>query len=89
MGVKLKNAPVYFTILQIRHNTVTRLSAYADEIQDEMRKAGYPDFKKSVAVAFSFTTNTDGEQKNIGKQEQVERLMFFNARNTQGFVISI
>ena len=87
MGVKLKNAPVYFTILQIRHNIVTRLSAYADEIQDEMRKAGYPDFKKSVAVAFSFTTNTDGEQKNIGKQEQIERLMFFNARNTQGFVI--
>lgn len=87
MGVKLKSAPVYFTVLQIRHNTVSRLSAYADVIQDEMRKAGYPDFKKSFAIAFSFTTNIDGEQQNIGNQEQIERLMFFNANNTQGFVV--
>jgi uncharacterized protein (TIGR04255 family) len=87
MGVKLKNAPVYFTILQIRHNTVTRLSAYADVIQDEMRKAGYPDFKKTVAVAISFTAITEGEQQNIGSQQPIERLMFFNTNNTQGFVV--
>ncbi len=48
MGEKMKNAPVYFTIAQVRHNPVLRLGAYADEIQDRMRKAGYPDFTVKI-----------------------------------------
>lgn len=88
MGEKMKNAPVYFTIAQIRHNPVLRLGAYTDEIQDRMRKVGYPDFKKGVAMAFSLMSQFGDEQQGQPPViERVERLMFFNSDNTQGFIV--
>ncbi len=86
MGEKLKNAPVYFALAQVRHNPVSRLSAYAENIQDEMRKNGYPDFRKSLALSFSFVTNAQVEQQSAN-QESIERLMFFNSSNTKGFIV--
>jgi len=88
MGKKMKNPPVYFTIAQVRHNPVLRLGAYADEIQDRMRKVGYPDFKKGVAMAFSLMSPLGEEQQaQPPVVERVERLMFFNSDNTQGFIV--
>lgn len=88
MGEKMKNAPVYFTIAQVRHNPVLRLGAYADEIQDQMRKFGYPDFRKRAAMAFSLMSQLgEGQQTQPPIVERVERLMFFNSDNTQGFIV--
>lgn len=88
MGEKMKNAPVYFAIAQVRHNPVLRLGAYADEIQDRMRKVGYPDFKKGVAMAFSLMQQMGDQQPSQPPVvERVERLMFFNSDNTQGFIV--
>jgi len=88
MGEKMKNAPVYFTIAQVRHNPVLRLGAYGDEIQDRMRKIGYPDFKRGVAMAFSLMSQV-GEDQQVQPPvvERVDRLMFFNSENTQGFIV--
>ncbi len=88
MGEKMKNAPVYFTIAQVRHNPVLRIGAYADEIQDRMRKGGYPDFKKGVAMAFSLMTNIGEEQQaQPPVVEKVDRLMFFTSDSTRGFIV--
>ena len=88
MGEKMKNAPVYFTIAQVRHNPVLRLGSYAPDIQDRMRKAGYPDFKKGIAMAFSLMPQIGNEsQPQNPIVEQVERLMFFSADSTKGFIV--
>lgn len=88
MGEKLKNAPVYFTIAQVRHNPVLRLGAYAPDIQDRMRKAGYPDFKKGVAIALALTSEVGDEaQAKSPEVQRVERLMFFNTESTKGFIV--
>lgn len=88
MGEKMKNAPVYFTIAQVRHNPVLRLGSYAPDIQDRMRKAGYPDFKKGVAMAFSLMPQIgDASQSHNPVVEQVERLMFFSTDSTRGFIV--
>lgn len=42
MGKKYANAPVYFTIGQIYHNTLLSLKAYLPAIQERMRKAWLP-----------------------------------------------
>lgn len=86
MGKRLKNAPVYFALVQVRHNPVPRLSAYADDIGDELRKAGYPDQRKSVALALSFSAS-DQPNQQIAKPESIERLMYFNSNNTKGFIV--
>lgn len=88
MGEKLKNAPVYFTIAQVRHNPVLRLDAYTEEIQDRMRKVGYPDFKKGMAMSISLMSQLGEESKpQPPVVERVSRLMFFNSSNTQGFIV--
>lgn len=88
MGEKMKSAPVYFTIAQVRHNPVLRLGAYAPDIQDRMRKAGYADFKKGVAIAFALTPEVGDEaQAKSPEVQRVERLMFFNTESTKGFIV--
>jgi uncharacterized protein (TIGR04255 family) len=88
MDQKMKNAPVYFTIAQVRHNPVLRLGSYAPDIQDRMRKAGYPDFKKGVSLAFTLTAQMeDPSQPHNPVIEQVERLMFFSMDSTKGFIV--
>ncbi len=84
----MKNAPVYFTIAQVRHNPVLRLGSYASDIQDRMRKAGYPDFKKAVSLAFTLTEQMeDPSQPHNPVIEQIERLMFFSTDSTKGFIV--
>jgi len=87
MGQKMKNAPVYFTIAQVRHNPVLRLGSYAPDIQDRMRKAGYPDFKKRVSMAFTLMAQEDNSQPHNPVVEQVERLMFISSDSTRGFIV--
>ena len=48
MGEKMSNAPVYFTVAQVRFNPVLNLEAYLPTIQDRMRAAHFPDFKRQV-----------------------------------------
>lgn len=88
MGQKMKNAPVYFTVVQVRHNPILRIGSYAAEIQDRMRKAGYPDFKKAMSMAFTLTPQLSGEilQSPNPVVEQIERLMFFSTDSTKGFI---
>lgn len=46
MGKKMKNAPVYFTVAQVRFNPVLNIEGYLATIQDRMRTAHFPDFKR-------------------------------------------
>lgn len=88
VGERMKKAPVYFTIAQVRHNPVLRLGSYAPDIQDRMRKAGYPDFKRGVAIAFSLMTQIGDEpQPQNPEIQKVERLMFFSTDSTRGFIV--
>ena len=89
MGEKPKNSLVYFAIAQARHNTVLRLGSYAAYIQDRMRKAGYPDFQKTVSMAFDLMPQI-GEEKHTQNQprvEQVERLIFLSSDYSKGFIV--
>jgi uncharacterized protein (TIGR04255 family) len=86
---KLKNAPVYFTIAQARHNPVLRLGAYVADIQDRMRKAGYPDHQPGAALVVEISvTSMDGRpdtQHPVPKT--VERHLFLSADRTRGFIV--
>lgn len=48
MGKKLTNAPVYYTVAQVRFNPVLDLDGYIPAIQSKMREAHFPDYKKEV-----------------------------------------
>ena len=90
MGQQLKNAPVFYTVAQLRHNRILKLNAFAPEIQDRMRKSGYTGFEKSIGTAFTLQPVTSGDGAGATFQpiaESVERYRCFNSDRTKGFVV--
>lgn len=45
---KLKNAPIFFTIAQVRFNPILNMESYLPVIQDKMRSGGFPDFRREA-----------------------------------------
>lgn len=90
MSKKMKNAPVYFVIAQVRHNPVLKLDFYAPDIQDLMRKSGYPDFRPGVGFAFSVPIPTEmgnPSQQVFPGMERISRFMFFSVDGARAFIV--
>ena len=92
MGKKMKNAPVYFTIAQVRHNPILSMGNYLPQIQESMRKVGYPDFERRVTIAlhlFAAAPNaeTKDAKESMPNAQQVERFTFSNADRTKTFLV--
>lgn len=87
MTKKMSNAPVYYVIAQVRHNTVLNLATYAPEIQDRMRKAGYPGYRVGKAVVFNLMVQPiDGSpQPQSATTETRDIHTFLSADGTRGF----
>lgn len=89
MGKKMRNAPVYFVIAQARHNPVLRLAAYVPEIQDRMRKAGYPDHQSRPGLAVELNALGPDGQSDVKPlvPKVVERHLFLSTDGTRGFIV--
>ncbi|WP_232111470.1 TIGR04255 family protein [Pseudomonas guariconensis] len=87
--MKYANAPVYFTIGQVRHNPLLSLKTYLPAIQERMRKAGYPDFKSTSQMQFAFNAVTGGDEALPPQPaiQQSEHYTFSNVDGTQGFLL--
>jgi len=46
MGKKMSNAPVYFTVVQVRFNPVLNMEGFLPSIQERLRTTHFPDFKR-------------------------------------------
>jgi uncharacterized protein (TIGR04255 family) len=88
MGRKMSNAPVYFTIAQVRFNTLLALDSYAPTIQENMRKDGFPDFQKGIVATFNLNlgapTESPPAQVPVG---QMVRYVFSDMEKTTAFVL--
>jgi uncharacterized protein (TIGR04255 family) len=88
MGQKMGSAPVYFTIAQVRFNTLLALDSYAPTIQESLRKEGFPDFQKGVVATFNLNlaATPDGvpAQVPVG---QSARYIFASMDKTAAFIL--
>ncbi|MCP5271839.1 MAG: TIGR04255 family protein [Burkholderiaceae bacterium] len=90
MGKKMKNAPVYYTLAQARHNPILRLGAYVPDIQDRMRKAGFPDHQRTstLVVPLLFGAPPEGQtdaQRTLPRPS--ERHLFLSSDGSHGFIV--
>lgn len=83
MAGKMKNAPIYFAIEQVRFNPILSLETYLPDIQEKFRKAGYPGFKKAFAMAFNMATIAEGD----ANPEKASRYVFSNLNESAGFIL--
>ena len=88
MARKMRHAPVYFTIVQVRFNPVMALDDYAPKIQDRMRHSGFPDLQRSMMSTFNLNM-AQGEAVPNGQVpvSQTARYTFSNMSKTAGFVL--
>lgn len=84
MSAPLKNPPVYFTIAQVRFNTVLKLSDYLPAIQERLRLAGYPDFDVQKTVVLQMFVQ-DGRPTPVPAVQ--DRYAFGNVDRTHAFLL--
>src|SRR6267143_546082 len=88
METKMGSAPVYFTIVQVRFNPILTLDTYAPQIQERLRKEGFPDVKKGFLATINLNVGapTEGSAPQI-PVAQTARYMFDNMQRTSGFIL--
>jgi uncharacterized protein (TIGR04255 family) len=88
MGIKMKNAPVYFTVTQVRFNAVLNLENYLPAIQDRMRAEHFTDYKREVLQRFALPIGGgDAEQIAAPNMLPQTRYTFGNTDGTSGFIL--
>ncbi len=86
---KMKNAPVYYVLAQVRLNPIMTLEQYIPAIQDSMRKAGFPDFQKNFIALLNIGPpgQPPPEQPTGAVMVPQVRYKFIDAKRTAGFVL--
>jgi uncharacterized protein (TIGR04255 family) len=90
MGTRLKAAPVFFTIVQVRFNPILSLEAYAPQIQERLRKEGFPDAQKGLLATINLNVNAASPAEGSPPQlpiAQTTRFTFGNMQRTSGFIL--
>lgn len=88
MGTKMKNAPVYFTVAQVRFNAVLNLDSYLPAIQDRMRAEHFPDYKQEVFQRLTLPFSGGGaEQAAAPSVLPQSRFTFGDTDGMSGFIL--
>lgn len=85
MGKPLKTPPVYFTVAQVRFNTLLKLSDYLPSIQEGLRKSGFPAFTAHKSIALQVIIQ-DGQP--APQPVPHEQFLFASVDRTNCFVLS-
>lgn len=88
MAGKMTHAPVYFAIVQARFNPILALDSYAPQIQERLRKHGFPDVQKGVlpTLNLNLAAPTEGSTPQV-PVSQTTRYTFCNMARTTGFIL--
>ena len=89
MGKKMKDAPVYFTVAQVRFNPILNMEGYLPTIQERMRATHFPDFKRETIqqLILQFGSPSDKSQAPTPSFVPQARCVFGNIDRTTEFVL--
>ena len=89
MGKKMNNAPVYFTIVQVRFNPVLNLDSYLPTIQEQMRVAHFSDFKRETIqqLVVQLAPPVAGDQPPAPSFSPRARCVFGDISQTTEFIL--
>lgn len=88
MGTRMKLAPVYFTLAQVRFNPILALDNYVPDLQNKLRLQGFPNVQKAMLATFNFNISNPNEaQSPQVPVSQVARYIFSDMDKTEGFIL--
>lgn len=86
MSERLSNAPVYYALAQAHFNPVAAMSKYVDQIQDRLRREGYPLFEPQQFMQLVVPGLGQGQPQEPQIQQAMSWLMTRGDR-TAGFIL--
>ena len=87
MNEKMSNAPVYYALAQAHFNPVAAMAKYVDQIQDRLRREGYPLFEPQQFMQLIVPGPGQAQPQEPQIQQAVSWLMTRSDR-TAGFILS-
>ena len=87
MGEPLKSPPVYAAVAQVRFNPVLKLDDFLPDIQEGMRRAGFPAYQRHNTVAIQLSFLQDGQP--TPQTIERPRFVFGNVQKTHSFILDI
>jgi uncharacterized protein (TIGR04255 family) len=85
---KMRQAPVYFTLAQVRFNPILAVDSYVPKIQDLFRRQGFPDTQKLAMATFNLTGAQVGDASpQTLPVSQMTRYAFSTMEKTAGFLL--
>jgi len=85
MGVKLRSAPVFYTLVQFKFNSIAQMSEYVPNVQEMLRRKGYPDFRRESQMAINIR-RPDDPQPEVQSSQQ-SRWSFTNSKGSEGYLL--
>ncbi len=86
MGKQWSNAPVFYTLTQVKFNPIAQMEDYAPKLQDKLRRNGYPDYKPEQKIEVTIN-KLDSEEPNVSPQK-MRRWSFTNPERTEGYILN-
>jgi|ERR1700731_894973 len=87
MGRKMRNAPVYFALAQVRFTAILSLDQYVPAIQESLRRTGFPDYQKTFIPAINLNVSGLQGPDVVAAMSPQVRHKFMNGNRTAGFVL--
>lgn len=87
MGEKLSKAPVYFTIAQVRFNSVQKMDTFAPDIQEKFRKATFSDAKNITLTGLNFGLGVNNAPIQFPVPVTQTQHSYSNFENTKCFIL--
>jgi len=85
MGAKLRSAPVFYTLVQFKFNSIAQMAEYVPSVQEKLRRSGYPDYHQESMMSISIR-RPDDPQAEVQNTQQ-KRWSFTNSKGTEGYLL--
>lgn len=83
MGEKWRNPPVFYTVAQLKFNPVLNMEKYLPEIQDRLRKRGFPEIRQASHAHLRL--NVDAKKV---QSRETTRWCFSDKLRTQAYILT-
>ncbi|GBR18792.1 TIGR04255 family protein [Asaia spathodeae] len=87
MSEIMSNAPVYYAVAQAQFNPVAAMAKYVEQIQDQLRRAGYSLFEPQQIMHLVVPEQGQGQPQKP-EIEQTKAWLMTRSDRTSGFVLT-
>lgn len=84
---KLTHAPVFYVIAQVTHSPILKLDSLIPDLQDRLRKEGFPGYRALKLVSLQIQANTEVPASTKVEHAEVTHHVFSTRDQSESFTV--